>query len=71
MVNTYNDIRIFRKQLDFKYNSEELARYIFSPLRLMKNKKQLSKKFKFIDVFPTDDIKTFNSLFLKDRKSVV
>ena len=65
MVSTFNDIRIFRKQLDFKYNSEELARYIFSPLRLMKNKKQLSKKFKFIDVFPTDDIKTFHHHFLK------
>jgi len=35
MVSTFNDIRIFRKQLDFKYNSEELARYIFSPLRLI------------------------------------
>ena len=34
--------------------TSELEKLILSPLRLFKNKKQLSKKFKFEDVFPSD-----------------
>ena len=51
MVNTYKDIRIFKKQLDFKYNSEELSRHISSPLRLMKNKNNFQKNLNLLMYF--------------------
>ena len=39
---------------NFKYTSDELLKAILTPLKKFKNKKQVSKKFLFSDVFPTD-----------------
>ena len=40
--------------INFKYSSDELLKLILTPLKKFKNKKQVSKKFLFSDVFPTD-----------------
>lgn len=37
-----------------KYSTDDLLKRIQTPLKLFKNKKQVSKKFDFSDVFPTD-----------------
>ena len=39
-----------------KYSTDDLLKRIQTPLKLFKNKKQVSKKFNFDDVFPTDII---------------
>ena len=39
-----------------KYSTDDLLKRIQTPLKLFKNKKQVSKKFDFSDVFPTNKI---------------
>ena len=39
-----------------KYSTDYLLKNIQTPLKLFKNKKQVSKKFDFSDVFPTNKI---------------
>ena len=41
-------------KINFKYSTDELLKHILTPLKLFKNKRQVSKTFKFSDVFPTD-----------------
>ena len=47
--------------INFKYSSDELLKLILTPLKKFKNKKQVSKKFIFSDVFPTDTSADFNN----------
>ena len=39
-----------------KYSTDDLLKRIQTPLKLFKNKKQVSKKFNCSDVFPTDPV---------------
>ena len=39
-----------------KYSTDDLLKRIQTPLKLFKNKKQVSKKFNVSDVFPTDPV---------------